>query len=54
VYGAGPDLDSVREESERRRLALTFNGAKDHADRSLQVGAAAGEGGSGAAARRAR
>jgi len=37
VYGSGPDLDAVQEEAARRRLALKFNGAKDHADSSLQV-----------------
>ena len=37
VYGAGPDLDAVQEEAARRRLALQFNGARDHADASLQV-----------------
>jgi glycosyltransferase involved in cell wall biosynthesis len=37
VYGTGPDLDAVQEEASRRRLALRFNGARDHADTSLQV-----------------
>lgn len=41
VYGSGPDLDAVQEEASRRRLALRFNGARDHADRSLQVGGGA-------------
>lgn len=36
VYGSGPDLKAVEEESSRRRLNLRFNGAKDHADECLQ------------------
>lgn len=36
VYGAGPDLRAVEEEAHRRRLRLAFNGARDHADESIQ------------------
>ncbi|KAG2497202.1 hypothetical protein HYH03_004791 [Edaphochlamys debaryana] len=36
VYGSGPDLKAVEEEAARRRLALSFRGARDHADQSLQ------------------
>jgi len=36
VYGTGPDLHAVEEEAGRRRLHLAFNGARDHADTSLQ------------------
>ncbi|KXZ47328.1 hypothetical protein GPECTOR_36g52 [Gonium pectorale] len=36
VYGSGPDLKAVEEEASRRRLALSFRGARDHADSSLQ------------------
>lgn len=35
VYGSGPDLGAVREETSRRGLRLKFNGARDHADASL-------------------
>lgn len=36
VYGSGPDLDAVQEEAQQRRLNMTFNGARDHADAALQ------------------
>jgi digalactosyldiacylglycerol synthase len=35
VYGSGPDLDSVEKEAQKQKLALKFNGAKDHADPSI-------------------
>jgi hypothetical protein len=34
-YGTGEDLEAVREEAGRRRLSLSFHGAKDHLDPSL-------------------
>ncbi|GLC35497.1 hypothetical protein PLESTB_000201000 [Pleodorina starrii] len=36
VYGSGPDLKAVEDEASRRNLALSFRGARDHADASLQ------------------
>lgn len=35
VYGSGPDLKAVEDESHKRRLNLKFQGAKDHADSSI-------------------
>lgn len=35
VFGSGPDLKAVEEESHKRRLNLKFQGAKDHADSSI-------------------
>lgn len=35
VYGSGPDLKAVQEETQRRGLRLQFNGARDHADQSI-------------------
>mmetsp|Transcript_8747 Transcript_8747/g.18658 ORF Transcript_8747/g.18658 Transcript_8747/m.18658 type:complete len:829 (+) Transcript_8747:101-2587(+) len=36
VYGSGPDLKAVEEEARKRHLNLSFNGARDHADTSIQ------------------
>ncbi|GIL64495.1 hypothetical protein Vafri_18391 [Volvox africanus] len=36
VYGSGPDLKAVENEASRRNLDLSFRGARDHADTSLQ------------------
>jgi len=35
-FGAGDDLESVRAEGAKRSLKLTFHGARDHADTSIQ------------------
>lgn len=35
VYGTGPDMEAIQEEAANRRLALHFNGPRDHADTSL-------------------
>jgi digalactosyldiacylglycerol synthase len=36
VFGSGPDLKAVEDEAHRNQLSVTFNGARDHADSSLQ------------------
>jgi hypothetical protein len=41
VYGTGPDLQEVQQAACSSNLNLQFNGARDHADSSLQVRAEA-------------
>jgi hypothetical protein len=38
VYGTGPDLQEVQQAACSSNLKLKFNGPRNHADSSLQVG----------------